>query len=695
MELSSDLPVRTVEVNFFPSSNNVLIGVPGAVTLSDPAAPGAAPLVLAPALLQFAWQTGSSTPPSPQTASVPAIGGSYIKTASVASGSSWLHFTFTTNGVTVTPDPTGLAVGTYQGSLLVQQFGGPSTTLPVTLTVTNLVVPSISAAPATLSFTVPSTNAPPYSQTISITSNGAPAPFTVSTFPGSGGGACCFSWLKVSPTSGMTPATITVTWDPSVTTQIPYYAPTTTGSILIAGASNSVAIPATFNVTGVQAYQTSLGYGGLGPNGLVFSAQTGTAAQSQDISVYPLATMTVTTDQPWLSALPIANSGLQEGKVTATVNPAGLAPGVYKGNVTIMEQGIAPITVPVTLGVWTTPPQLTSTQNSLTFVEAVGEVFPPYQNIEIDSGGVPVTLTYSVGAPWLNLINRFTTTPAPLPVGISRLPTTAGEYDGSFTATSPGSSLYVPVTLLVTPGPAAQPVTSQVVNAASGIPGGISPGEILSIRGYGVGASQIGGLRLDNNGNVVSQINGLQVTFDGKPAPLIYTSANQTNLIVPYEIAGKTSTVMQVTYLPPSGTTLQPGAWTLPVVSTAPGVFTVDATGTGQGSIVNQDGTVNSISNPAARGSIVSIYATGEGQTSPAGVTGSVAKSMNLPIAQVTATIGGQPAVVQYAGSAPGEVEGLLQVNVLVPATLPTGALPVVLNVGGILSQSGVTISVK
>jgi trimeric autotransporter adhesin len=328
-------------------------------------------------------------------------------------------------------------------------------------------------------------------------------------------------------------------------------------------------------------------------------------------------------------------------------------------------------------------------------VQAVGEAVPPYQNIEIDSGGVPVPLTYAVGAPWLNLINRFTTTPAPLPAGISRLPTTAGEYDGSFTVTSPGSSLYVPVTLLVTPGPAAQPVVSQVVNAASGIAGGLSPGEILSIRGYGVGSSAIGGLRLDNNGNVVSQVNGLQVTFDGKPAPLIYTSANQTNLIVPYEIAGKTSTVMQVTYLPPSGTTLQTGAWTLPVVSTAPGIFTVDATGTGQGSIVNQDGTVNSVSNPAVRGSIVSIYATGEGQTSPAGVTGGVAKSTNLPIAQVTATIGGQPASVQYAGSAPGEVEGLLQANVLVPATVPTGALPVALTVGGILSQSGVTISVK
>ena len=74
----------------------------------------------------------------------------------------------------------------------------------------------------------------------------------------------------------------------------------------------------------------------------------------------------------------------------------------------------------------------------------------------------------------------------------------------------------------------------------------MSPGELLSIRGYGAGASATSGLKLDASGLVVSKLNGLQVTFDGKAAPLIYTSANQTNLIVPYEVAGKASTVMQV-----------------------------------------------------------------------------------------------------------------------------------------------------
>ncbi len=96
----------------------------------------------------------------------------------------------------------------------------------------------------------------------------------------------------------------------------------------------------------------------------------------------------------------------------------------------------------------------------------------------------------------------------------------------------------MPVTLFVEPDTLMPPVVSQVVNAASGIAGSVSPGEIVAIRGYGAGASEIAGLKLDTLGSVSTSLNGLQVTFDGRPAPLIYTSANQTNLIVPYGIGG-------------------------------------------------------------------------------------------------------------------------------------------------------------
>jgi uncharacterized protein (TIGR03437 family) len=191
-------------------------------------------------------------------------------------------------------------------------------------------------------------------------------------------------------------------------------------------------------------------------------------------------------------------------------------------------------------------------------------------------------------------------------------------------------------------------------------------------------------------------LNGLQVTFDGQPAPLIYTSGIQTNLIVPYEIAGKTSTVMQVTYTTATGS-FPAAAWVLPVVASAPGVFTVSMTGIGQGAIVNDDGSINSAANPAVRGSLVSIYATGEGQTGPPGVTGSVTQSdSTTPSLPVTVMIGGVQAPVQYAGEAPGEVAGLLQVNAMVPtAVVPGSGVPIMVSVGGVSSQKNVTIAVK
>jgi uncharacterized protein (TIGR03437 family) len=454
-------------------------------------------------------------------------------------------------------------------------------------------------------------------------------------------------------------------------------------------------IPATFNVTGVQTYQNYQYLTGVGTNGLVFSAQTGTAAQSQMIYAGPPGTMTATVDQAWMTAVPVTSGEYANYTVLVTVNPAGLAAGVYTGTVTIGEAGLAPITVPVTLGVWSTPPQLTITKSSFTFVLTPGEFAIPSQSAEVDSGGVPVYLTFAQGASWLN-VGTILPTPAPISVGLLNPPQLLGEYFGSFTVTSPGSSVYVPVTLLVEPGPGTPPVVSQVVNGASGIAGGVSPGEILTVRGYSVGAAQTGALKSSASGLVESSLNGLQVTFDGKAAPLIYTSPSQTNLIVPYEVAGKTSTVMQVTYAAAAGT-FQTNAWALPVVAAAPGIFTVDATGTGQGAILNQDGTVNGAANPAARGSVISIYATGEGQTSPAGITGSVTGSnVKTPLLPVTVTIGGIGATVQYAGSAPGSVAGLLQVNAVVPAGVsPGSAIPVVVNVGGISSQGGVTIAVN
>jgi uncharacterized protein (TIGR03437 family) len=684
--ITANLPVRAVAINFCSFS----VALPVCLLTAAPYDVNAilGPPALAPSSLAFAWQTGSPTLPAARTI---AVSGSLtteaVTTAAVTSGQSWLSVSaqapqgFT---LSVSVNPAQLAVGTYQGSIQVNQSFAPPATLPVSLTVTAAAAPAISAAPTSLSFSAPAFNATPYSQTISLTSDSGPAAFSVILPAG--------TWLKVSPMSGAAPATLSVTWDPAVTSQIYYQQRSTSASFSISGLGNSITIPATFNVTGVQTFQTYLGASGTGPNGLVFSAQTGSSSQTQTIEVAPAGVLSATADQPWMSvAAPTSPT------VAVTMNPAGLAASVYHGTVTIGEAGIASIAVPVTLGVWSTAPPLTVTPGSLTFVYTVGGPEVPYQTAEADSGGVPVPFTISNGASWLSIVDQYgSLTPAPVQVGVANLPGLPGEYPGSFTVQSPGGSVYVPVTLLVEPGPVAPPVLSQVVNAAAGIAGGVAPGEIVSIRGYSAGAAAVGGLTLDESGMVASKLNGFEVTFDGKPAPLLYTSANQTNLIVPYELAGKPSTVMQMTYAAATGA-LQTSAWTLPVAAAAPGVFTLDATGTGQAAVVNQDGTINSATNPAARGSVISIYATGEGQTAPAGVTGTVtASNAPAPLLPVTVKIAGIAAVVEYARSAPYQVAGVLQVNAVVPQGVAPGqAVPVTVSAGGIASQAGVTIAVQ
>jgi uncharacterized protein (TIGR03437 family) len=162
--------------------------------------------------------------------------------------------------------------------------------------------------------------------------------------------------------------------------------------------------------------------------------------------------------------------------------------------------------------------------------------------------------------------------------------------------------------------------------------------------------------------------------------------------VVPYSVDGKTGT--QVTLK--NGANVS-DAVALPVASVAPGIFSVDYTGSGQGAILNQDLTVNSTANAAAAGSVVVIYATGEGQTNPAGVDGKIANGPDYakPKLAVSVTIGGQAAEVLYAGAAPALVAGVMQINARIPAGTPAGDAAVAVTVGTTQTQPGITVAVK
>jgi uncharacterized protein (TIGR03437 family) len=207
-------------------------------------------------------------------------------------------------------------------------------------------------------------------------------------------------------------------------------------------------------------------------------------------------------------------------------------------------------------------------------------------------------------------------------------------------------------------GPATAPgsllAAMTLLNAASMTSGPVAPGEIVSVFGAGFQPKQT------------------QLLFDGQAATIFYTGANQINALAPAQFASAATTEISVVV---NGQKI--ADWTNPVAVAAPGIFS--ANGSGPAAAINQDGSINSDSNPAARGSIISLYATGGGD-------GSVPTSL---------TIGNYPAQLLFAGPAPG-FPGLMQINAVVPGGfLGPGIQPVVLTAGTAASQNGVTIAIR
>ena len=198
-----------------------------------------------------------------------------------------------------------------------------------------------------------------------------------------------------------------------------------------------------------------------------------------------------------------------------------------------------------------------------------------------------------------------------------------------------------------------------VVNAASYAGGAVAPGEIFVLFGATYRPAEIA-------------TSGVRVLFDGIPSPLIYARVGQAAAVVPSELAGKTSTTVQYEYQGVVSNSV-----VLPVRDTAPGIFTLDASGTGPGAILNGV-TFATISktNPARAGDSLAIYATGIANP-------------------VSVTIGGVDCNVQYAGQAPGLIPGADQINVQVPTGLTPGDQEIVVTAAGTRSQPGVIVSIR
>ncbi|MGI8745483.1 MAG: putative Ig domain-containing protein [Bryobacteraceae bacterium] len=582
---------------------------------------------------------------------------------------------------------TPTAAGTSNFTLSTQDACGSRATANFALT----ILPAGGAAalvvkPGSLTFTVQvgfGTNPAP--QTLSITSTGTAIPYTAAASTVNGG-----NWLVLDSTSGSTPGTLTV----SVANYGTLPAGSYSGAItIISGASNSpVMVPVTLTILAPPMLIVS-------PAALTFTqpASGGTVSQQSIVvasggaPAHFTATAGTVNGGPWLFVN--TNAGDTPATLTALVNAAGLAPGTYTGSITVSVAGTGAQIIAVTLNVPASG-ALTVSPASLSFHSPSVLGAPPTQNVSVSSsaGATPFTAAglVATGPNWLLVTPRSGTTPANVTVSTNAAGLPVGSYSGSVIIT-PADPSIAPVTVSValTVGQVA-PNIRATTNAASFAPGPISPGEIVAIFGAGLGPATSATAQLDPSGKVAATNSGTQVLFDGFAAPITYTSDNQVNVIVPYEIFGRAVVTLQASFNGALSNTLN-----LRVADSAPAIFTL--TSDRQGAILNADGSINFPQTGADPGSYVSIFATGEGQTDPPGIDGNIitADALPRPGLRVSVQINGEPVEVQYAGGAPGAAAGLLQVNARVPADLAHGSrVTVVLTVGN-QNSPAVFLSVK
>jgi len=228
--------------------------------------------------------------------------------------------------------------------------------------------------------------------------------------------------------------------------------------------------------------------------------------------------------------------------------------------------------------------------------------------------------------------------------------------------------------------------------------GTVAPGEIVSIFGVGLGPAQaVASPILTGSGTVATSAGGTQVFFDGVAAPLLYVGENQINAVVPYEV--KSSGSNPITQMTVQSTSGSFGPVTMPLSAAVPGVFTYDGSGIGQAAALNEDGSYNTVANPAVRGHIVTFFATGAGLLSPPAATGSITPGsppFAAPQLPVSVLVRGANAQIQYVGAAPGYISGLLQINVYMPTDINFGSdVPLLVSFGGFSSQFQVSLAVK
>jgi len=231
-----------------------------------------------------------------------------------------------------------------------------------------------------------------------------------------------------------------------------------------------------------------------------------------------------------------------------------------------------------------------------------------------------------------------------------------------------------------------------IASAAGGPASPLAPGALMALFVEQLGPERGAAASLDSQGRLPVELEGTRVLLDGLPAPILFTSAHQINIQVPFELRPGTAATLQIFSRQVPSNSLQ-----VAVAAAAPELFRDFSTG--HVVAVNQDGSRNGLGSPASLGSIVVLYGTGGGLTTGSRLTGTIAPlSHPLLVEDSRISIAGWAASVQFAGEVPGFV-GLVQINALLPP--PDGppqsprTVPVVWTVGTTASRSPVTLWVR
>ena len=307
----------------------------------------------------------------------------------------------------------------------------------------------------------------------------------------------------------------------------------------------------------------------------------------------------------------------------------------------------------------------------------------------------------------------------------SGLPVYPATWDWTLSVTNPDQPPVLTTLSITDPS---MPTISTVVNAASfqaaarqtganadpiktaGVSTVVCPLEIISIFGQNMGPADVTVTTATGTPlafpKVATGANGstIQVMFvipavAPNPAvviyaPIIMTSANQINAIVPEGVNAQLNGTLNIYVVttPASGLALTSSAWPALVLPSDPGQFTFGGLGQGQAAVLNYDSSgatsINSSKNGAIRGQPISIYATGLGDIVSGATVGDgeiTTSAIRLVDTTTRVEIDGQPVVVTYAGTSPGSVAGLTQINAIVPPTVTAGkSVPVTVSIGDV-----------